>query len=124
MYHNKIQIILQYILAVASQQDWDKRELGPIHLIKYVYLADLEYAKINEGKTFTGIKWQFYNFGPWSLEVFNQIDPALKMIGAEKKTISSLKYDFERWTLRDHEKSETILSNYRNQLPWSVTTAI
>jgi hypothetical protein len=43
----------------------------------YVYLADLAYAEANRGKTFTGIDWQFYKFGPWSQTVNDRIEPAL-----------------------------------------------
>jgi hypothetical protein len=37
----KVDLILKYILAAAGQEDFSNREVGPIHLVKYVYLADL-----------------------------------------------------------------------------------
>ena len=41
----KIDLLLQYALAVASEEDdFKNQRLGAIHLIKYVYLADLAYA--------------------------------------------------------------------------------
>ena len=50
----KIQQIMQYALLIAAQgDDYHERELSPLHLIKYVYLADMEYARYNEGETFT-----------------------------------------------------------------------
>jgi len=53
---NKIRQIMQYALLVAGQNDDPyERQLGPIHLVKYVYLADMEYAEYHEGQTFTGI---------------------------------------------------------------------
>ena len=49
----KINHILQYALLVAAQSDdYLDRQLGPIHLIKYVYLADMDYAKYHEGQTY------------------------------------------------------------------------
>jgi hypothetical protein len=38
---NKVELLLKYILVAAGQEDLGNREVGPIHLIKYVYLADL-----------------------------------------------------------------------------------
>ena len=38
---NKVDQLLKYILAAAGQEDFRNREVGPIHLIKYVYLAGL-----------------------------------------------------------------------------------
>lgn len=86
----KIDSILQYALLVAAQNDdpYD-RQLGAIHLVKYVYLADMEYAKFHEGQTYTGINWKFHHFGPWSPEVFNQIEPAMVSVGAKRKTFAS-----------------------------------
>jgi hypothetical protein len=82
--------LLQFILAVAAEQDDVRsRELGPIHLLKYVYLADLAHAERREGQTYTGARWQFHHFGPWALEVFQRIEPAMHAIGAEQKTIPS-----------------------------------
>ena len=51
----KVDKIIQYALAVAANEDFCNRDLGPIHLVKYVYLADLAYAERNKGETFTGI---------------------------------------------------------------------
>ena len=77
--------LLQYSLVVAGQgTGWD-RELGMIHLIKYVYLADIAYAEKHKGQTYTDILWRLYRFGPWAEEVYQRIEPALTAIGAEKK---------------------------------------
>lgn len=97
----KVDLIIQYALALASQlDDWKERDLGPIHFIKYVYLADLAYAK-RKHESFTGVNWRFHKFGPWSNAVYQRLDSALDAIGALKKQIPS-KYseeDFERWSI-------------------------
>jgi hypothetical protein len=49
----KVDQLLKYILAAAGQADYGNREVGPIHLIKYVYLADLAFAEKHGGETFT-----------------------------------------------------------------------
>ncbi len=117
---NKISTIIQYSLLVAGEEDDYKcRDLGPIHLLKYVYLADLFYAKKNNGKTYTGIDWIFYNFGPWSQRVHAQIAPALHRINATQNKFNSDygKDDWVRWSLQDSE----LLITKERQLPTSIT---
>jgi hypothetical protein len=100
---NEVDLLLQYILAVAGQESGWSRELGMIHLIKYVYLADLAYAKYHEGQTYTGLIWKFHHFGPWSVECYKRIEPALESVGATKKKIESDKHgDFIRWCADDY----------------------
>ena len=46
--HPRIDLLFQYALARAARaDDFRWRELGPIHLLKYAYLADL--ARIIRG---------------------------------------------------------------------------
>lgn len=102
--YNRLDLLLQYIITVAGQNDPYDRELGMIHLIKYAYLADLTYASQHNGETFTGLPWKFHHFGPWSVECFQRIEPALTSIGATQRTIESEKYnDFVRWSLDNDE---------------------
>jgi hypothetical protein len=63
---NKIGQLLKYILAAAGQEDYGNREVGPIHLIKYVYLADLAFAEKYSGETFTGIPGRSELIAGWS----------------------------------------------------------
>jgi hypothetical protein len=102
----RVKKLLQYILACAGQdEDFYARALSPIHLIKYVYLADLAHARHHGGQTYTGLPWRFYKFGPWCEEVFRDIEPALNEIGAEQITIQHPKIadDFIKWRVRDDE---------------------
>ncbi|MBW2428177.1 MAG: hypothetical protein JRF56_04405 [Deltaproteobacteria bacterium] len=106
----KIDLLLQYALVVAGQgSGWD-RELGMIHLIKYVYLADLEYAEKHNGQLYTGIPWRFYHFGPWAEKVYLRIEPALMAIGAEKRIIPnpSDEKDVIRWIKSDDRLFDTL----------------
>lgn len=98
--------LLQYILACAGQEDdLYSRSLSAIHLIKYLYLADLAYARHHNGETYTGLPWRFYKFGPWCEEVFQEIEPSLSEIGAEKIRTNHPKYadDFIKWHISDDE---------------------
>ncbi len=99
---NRVDLLLQYILAAAGQESGWSRELGMIHLIKYAYLADLTHAKYHDGQTYTGLTWTFHHFGPWSVECYNRVEPALEAASATKKKIESDKYDdFIRWCADD-----------------------
>lgn len=111
----RIKTLFQFILAFAAQAD-DKfhRRLRPIHLLKYAYLADLAFAERNNGQTFTGIVWRFHHFGPWSLEAFKQIDPALDAIRANNQIVETdyddkdrleWWWDGEDWELEDLRRS-------------------
>ena len=118
---SRIDLVLQYALLVAGEQDEKfDRQLGPIHLLKYVYLADLYHAEKHEGTTYTGIKWRFYKFGPWSQSVNERIEPSLSAIGADKKSNpSSYEENQEqiRWSLQD----EHLLREREQQLPPAIT---
>jgi hypothetical protein len=120
----KIYNIIQYALLVAGQEDdFKARDLGPIHFIKYVYLADLHYARHNNGKTYTGIQWRFHKFGPWSNDVNDCITPALEEINATCKNIQS-QYegsdDYQRWSLTD----EYLLEQMGVKLPLIISGAV
>jgi len=116
----RIDWIIQYALLIAGQEDdFASRMLGPIHLLKYVYLADIYYAEKNNGKSFSGTNWQFYNFGPWSPEIHSRIDLATKAIMAEKYSFES-NYsddDFIRWIKSDDE----LLRRISREIPSTIT---
>ena len=47
----KVDLLIQFALAVAAEEDaLAERELGPIHLIKYVYLADSHTPSVTTGR--------------------------------------------------------------------------
>jgi len=78
--------VFQATLALAGEaDDWKERELGPLHLLKYAYLADLAFAEQNDGATFTGVPWRFHHFGPWSEQAHARIDFAAKAVDAERR---------------------------------------
>jgi len=98
-----------YALAVAAQaDDWQHRELGPIHLLKYLYLADLAHAERHGGDSFTGIDWTFHKFGPWSQEAYCQLEPLTRTLGARRRTFASRFRDEDavRWSLAPEHLDE------------------
>lgn len=113
---NHTDLIIQYALLLAGEEDDQfDRQLGPIHLVKYVFLADLAYAKRFGGSSFTGAGWRFHNFGPWDAAVFNRIEPAANAIRAQVMKFDS-NYgddDWVRYRLRDSDK----LKELEKQIP-------
>lgn len=101
MNRDRIEAVFGYALAVAAQSDHPRdRELGPIHLLKYLYLADLAHAKARGGESYTGVDWRFHKFGPWAVEAFQQIEPAMAHLRAGcRQFASGYRDDTLRWHL-------------------------
>jgi len=119
----KVDLIIQYALAVAGEaDDFKDRELGPIHLVKFVYLADLAHAQLEGGQTFTGAEWKFHHFGPWSVEVYNRIPSAAEKIGATERRFPSQfrEEDAKRWCVRQGSSADRL----GEKLPFSVASAV
>src|SRR3954447_5807137 len=117
----KVDLVIQYALAVAGEaEDFRDRELGPIHLIKFLYLADLAYVKA-EGTSFTGVHWRFHKFGPWAVEAFQRIEPAVQCIHvAERRFASANNDEGIRWRAKDPRLAQELESN----LPWPVAREV
>ena len=107
---SRADLIIQYALLLAGEEDdIYARQLGPIHLVKYAYLADLHFAK-RHSHSFTGAAWRFHHFGPWDADVFDRIEPATQAIQAEQARYES-NYgdeDWVRYRLRDSELLHTV----------------
>ena len=123
---HKVDLLLQYTLLTAGQEDWGSRELGMIHLIKYLYLADLAYSEHRNGEIFTGLNWKFYHFGPWAEELYQRIEPALLAIGAEKKVYPSTKYekDCVRWLIQNDELHDELDSKLSIILSGAIQSSV
>lgn len=126
MDREKVDQVLKFALAAAGRRDTARdRELGPIHLIKLVYLADLAYAQRNQGQTFTGVPWRFYHYGPWTEVVWKRIDPVVHALNANERTFSSTyKEDHQRWSIQDPEQVEELIAQLDKALPTAVTSAV
>jgi hypothetical protein len=118
----RIDLLLGFVLAAAGEEEFDNRELGPIHLIKYAYIGDLAYAESHGGRTFTGAAWRFYHFGPWSEDVFGRIEPVANHLGATRRTFASNKFETDR--IRYSFTDEQILEELDKQIPAEVARAI
>lgn len=120
----KVDRIIQYSLLCAGEEDdvFD-RQLGPIHLLKYVYLADLAHAERNDGAPYTGIRWTFYRFGPWSQEVHARLEPALSAIRADRRVFESDVGDRDDW-VRWWRRDERLLAELQAEIPTSIASRL
>ncbi len=118
----RIDCLIKFILATSGQEDPGSNEVGPIHLIKYVYLADLIFAEKHRGETYTGAPWRFHHFGPWSPEVYSRIEPAITEVGARVRQIPSSKAeeDLIRYSLDD----EALFNQLESELPFTLAVAL
>ncbi|HEX4965414.1 MAG TPA: hypothetical protein VF173_31680 [Thermoanaerobaculia bacterium] len=118
----KVDQIVQYALALAGEaEDARNRELGPIHLLKYTYLADLAFAQDGKG-SFTGAPWRFHKFGPWSIEIYERLPRAAQAIEAVERKFPSKFRDQDgiRWRLQDRHLAEALEA----RLPWPVARTV
>ena len=119
---DRLDAIYQYILAIAALSG---RKLGPIHFLKYAYLADLAHAERREGLTFSGVNWRFYHFGPWSSEAFEEIAASLEAAAATEFRYPSQYGDDDvvRFGL-ERSAAETLAAHFDSVLPFIVSNAI
>ena len=95
--------LVAFAIAEASRQD-DPIALGPIHLVKYLYLADWAHAKENDGATLTGIPWRFVHFGPYCEGIEKDVELAANRatLGPSKFISKKFEKEFKRWG-SDHD---------------------
>jgi hypothetical protein len=122
----RVDLLIQYALAIAAQNEWDERELGPIHLLKYVYLADLAHAARNGGETFTGADWRFYKFGPWSNAVHERIRPTIQRLHVNERTFAFAGSGGEdgegvRWRL---DSPDQLVEDIERKIPATLASAV
>ncbi|PKN37667.1 MAG: hypothetical protein CVU62_08050 [Deltaproteobacteria bacterium HGW-Deltaproteobacteria-2] len=72
--NKKILNLIKYITCHASYNDI---KLTTVQLVKYIYLADLYYARYHNGETITHYPWRFIYYGPYCSEVMQSIDTAV-----------------------------------------------
>ena len=123
---DRVDTLIQYCLAVAAEGEPEERALGPIHLIKYVYLADLFFAEKNEGQTYTGVPWRFYHYGPWAEIVWERLEPAAYVIGVIPWVVESTYYenDIKRFRADQDVKAETFEASLPIDLALRLRNAI
>jgi hypothetical protein len=117
------QDLIRYIVWYATQRDM---RLTTIRLVKFLYLADLYYARVNNGRTLTAFPWAFIYYGPYCSAAMQAIESAVDLGFISKQTYDS-KYpdanDYSIFTSWDSE-AEQIESNLPPSVRSSLQTAI
>jgi hypothetical protein len=117
--------LFQYALAIAAQaDDFGQKALGPIHLLKYAYLADLAHGERNDGATYSGTPWIFHHFGPWSADAFTRIGASLTSVGAQQLSFRSQYADDTVRFKLDVTDAESLARRLERELPREVVYAI
>lgn len=78
--------LLRFIVGYATQNDI---RLTTLRLVKFLYLADLYYARKHEGRTLTGFPWAFVYYGPYCREVSEAIQESVNQGLIEMMTYES-----------------------------------
>jgi len=95
MREKEVRLAILYFLKKAQE---DKIRVGRTRLMKLLYLLDVEYYRLY-GKTYTGLEWIFYKYGPFTFELEDLLDKmgiAEEEVLLEKERIlKQLTYDFE-----------------------------
>lgn len=67
----EIRDLIRYIVWYATENEM---ALTTIRLVKFLYLADLYYARVHRGKTLTGFPWAFVYYGPYCKQSMDAIE--------------------------------------------------
>jgi hypothetical protein len=67
--------LIQYIVCYATEKGM---KLSPIRLVKFLYLADLYWARESEGAILTKWPWKFVHYGPFCNESLDAIEKAFQ----------------------------------------------
>src|SRR3990170_176382 len=81
--------LIQFIVCQATEFG---ASLSPIRVVKFLYLADLYYARENKGETLSGWPWKFVYFGPYCSESITALNEAVNNGSIDAKSFES-KYD-------------------------------
>jgi uncharacterized phage-associated protein len=68
-----IQNLIQFIVWYATQNEI---KLTTVRLVKFIYLADLYFARAHDGRILTNFPWAFVYYGPYCGEALDSIKDA------------------------------------------------
>ncbi|WP_243294134.1 MULTISPECIES: Panacea domain-containing protein [Geothrix] len=120
-----IRDLVRFALAAAARQD-HRVDLGPIHLLKLLFLADWAFAQGNSGKTYTGIPWRFHNFGPYCYEAVAEVEDTVHASGVEDRSFLGSKSgrEVKRWSFERTASTDELYYDLDRRLPLVVSRAI
>lgn len=107
--------LIQYITWLSTERE---EALSPIRLVKFIYLADLYYAKENKGVTLTGWTWKFVHYGPFCVESLQAIKGAVDKGFIEAFSFESQFDDEEHFLYKRESDTEPAVGSI---LPYYIT---
>lgn len=110
--------LVQYITWYASERE---EVLNPIRLVKFLYLADLFYARQFQGETLTKWPWRFVHYGPFCGEALAAIENARNLGLIQAFGFESNFDDEEHFIYKCHLDEDHPL---HEELPISVTAPL
>lgn len=125
MNQEAVRDLVRFALAAAARLD-QRVDLGPIHLMKLLFLADWAYAQKHGGETFTDIAWRFHHFGPYCDGVAAELERAVPTFGAIDRSFFGVKSSREvkRWAAEKDEATDELFFDLERILPPEVASAV
>lgn len=121
---DRVSQVIQFALAKAGREDFGFGDLGVIHLVKLLFLADYAFSQGHGGETFTGIQWVFHHFGPWNKEAWSQTTAVLEDPGIEPRAHLAGAFEKKTFRFRDRREGDEIFYHLERLLPHEVTRAV
>lgn len=98
--------LIHYIVWFATDRGI---KLTTVRLVKFLYLADLNWARENGGKTLTGWPWKFVHYGPFCGESLEVIEETVKAGLIEKGSYSSKYVDDDYYLFWSSEEPRDVV---------------
>ena len=114
--------LIQWIVWHASSYELN---LTRLRLVKFLYLADLFFAREKNGQTFTKFPWAFVHYGPFFGEAVKEIDAAVSLGLIEEQAFESKYEDKDYYLYRSLiEEEPTLVSDLptyvSSELKWAI----
>tara|TARA_R110001592_G_scaffold6045_22_gene32894 strand:+ start:1091 stop:1804 length:714 start_codon:yes stop_codon:yes gene_type:complete len=102
----KVTTLVQALLNIAQEQGFNG--LTITSLTKLIYLADVYYARKNNGETYSGTEWKFHHFGPYSYQLSEYIENKIPNVRVETGETHNQGHSFKLIKLSDYSKTSTM----------------
>src|SRR5208337_2926868 len=114
----KVSDLIRYIVWYATQRGM---KLTTTRVVKFVYLADVFYARANGGAIFTGCPWRFIYYSPYCSEVMTELQSAVEanQIFEDRRESKFGEKDYFLYTSSDNEAE-----NIENEIPTSILSPL
>lgn len=114
--------LIQWIVWYASTYEIT---LTRLRLVKFLYLADLFFAREKNGQTFSALPWAFIHYGPYCNEAVKEIDAAVSLGLIEEQAYESKYEDKDYYLYRscvDEEPSlmRDLPTYVSSELKWAI----